>query len=368
MAVPFGDEDLNGDLFFDLGDGEKLERTPETQIFVPQGFIPQCQMGEKLEMTQAQFEDAMIGNLMLVHAFDGALPLQVKCEAAYLRVLVIRAGLVNPNWNPGELHIKEVEARHGNVTGQVENDANALLGGDPRDANIWNVHITEQRRSFLRKNFAVLVSMVALHFRQRAHHYLEESGEYYNKLWQKCLLSEADRPVNWRVISRVALHAIPPLVLDDALLYYVDHNRVPGAIVKRAYCAPAGAAVYPALLRGWEDVSGVFQQFRRGREDLEDDLKIIVARVISRDRKARWERSLNANLYGVARVRDHEEHYSALSALVKGVYGAYAADAPLNDSQALQRVSGNAPVLCGVAGAAAKTLFDKNIPLLLPDA
>jgi hypothetical protein len=168
----------------------------------------------------------------------------------------------------------------------------------------------------------------------------------YVGLWKKCLKSEDNPGLTWKVIAHDALHAIFPVVLDNYWQKVVTDGMVAGALAKRFDSAPAGVAAIRAVYTGSQDlcmaIPGMRDRFKSHFDKLDE--------MIDNMRVNRWAGSINRRYYGAGRLDFDEHEFGAIASVVYHALNTFAADSPLLKSNALKRVKDNAPITGGIMG------------------
>ena len=81
--------------------------------------------------------------------------------------------------------------------------------------------------------FTHIVCMIAYTFRAKGHNFLDSYQKGYTDLWAKIRTQDRDFRCTWAQISTVALHSIPPIVLDKFWSLSVKQSRCAASLQLR---------------------------------------------------------------------------------------------------------------------------------------
>lgn len=330
---------LNGVFHLEGATGEPEENRPEYTVVYPHigQDVPMPRWvadEENGDMPAGRAESFM---LMQYNALAEAVqdPL-TRLKIAYVRLWAANAGLFDPASNAEAFFCRYNQSRMATAA-----EAAALHGMNIADdvvnaANQW----ADERR----KDFADMVCLVAFMFRQRGHHYMADLEQRYIQLWKNCQRDEENPGLAWVHIATHALHAVYPIRLDEFWKFCVENSYCRGALKKRYHCAPAGAALWPALETAWTDlaaaVPGVTDRMQQVKADLDEAL--------AQARAHRWAGSVNRNRYNAPAITVPEERVAALAAVALSMLRVFTPDHELTRSEALKRTARNAPIIGGV--------------------
>ncbi len=105
----------------------------------------------------------------------------------------------------------------------------------------------------LTTQFTNIVCLIAYQFHSKGHHFLDSYQENYDKLCGKIKGDSAPLRATWAQISNVALHAIPPIILDKFWEYSVQTSRCAPSLQLR-WEVPAAGNVAIYTIPGWKDI------------------------------------------------------------------------------------------------------------------
>jgi len=338
MALQLGNEDLNGECFVIGAEGE-VETEEASQILWmpldnarPQNWAHGQSLAEAQGVTNAQANPYLTSVLWLnykalIAPAIGRNP-RDAFRISYLRMLVVREGLVDPNAIPNSHHARYNLARFAQ---QNQDDQPPAANPDGADAN-W------MRNARLK--FTNMVCITAYFFRVRGHHFQDSFEDRFKGVWRKCLYNEDEPGLRWEFIARDALHAIFPDDLDDYWVTSAENSACAGALVKRVESAPAGVAGVAALRRGLDDITMILPKV----VELVPDAIIHLKQVEDKIAAHRWNGSVNRRFYGAEVVRVDESRLGSLAAVIIAALEQFAGNNPLSRSNALKRIAANAPL------------------------
>jgi len=349
MALNLDDEDYNGECFV-LGSEGELEEEELSQIlwFPPDADRPigwaYTQTLEEANLGDGSNSDVYLNrtlwlNYNWIRANQGHIGERDAFRIAYLRMIVVREALANPNETAAGHHARYNLARFRSGTMSHAAPAAAPAGSDAD----W--------RKALRKRFTNIVCITAFFFRVRGHHFQEGFEERFKAVWRKCLYDEDDPGLRWEYVARNALHAIFPDDLDDFWRFAVGASRCAGALIKRFDSAPAGVAGVSAIRRGVNDISMILPRVPNLVPDAVEHL-VELESVI---KTHRWAGSVNRRFYNAPQVRIDESKLASLAAVIMAGLEQFAPNNPLSRSAALRRISANAPITGAVVARLIQT-------------
>jgi hypothetical protein len=185
----------------------------------------------------------------------------------------------------------------------------------------------------------------------RGHHWLPEMDSKYAGLWKKCLKEDANAGVEWQHVAHHAVHAIYPGILDDFWKNCADGGKIAGALIKRFDSAPAGVAAVKAVYSGAQDlmmaIPGIKNQYKGHFDELDN--------IMADMRANRWAGSINRRYYNAGPVAFDEQKFGAIASVIYNALNAFAANSPLLQSKALERVANNAPITGGIVARSIAT-------------
>jgi len=336
------DTDVNGFAERDLSGGEFLQPTGNNTVFFQDG-CPSLATGQYLQavvMTRAEASTMLAINYARLVA--GGLPSVPASRIAFIRVMLAQKGLISPRWTTDELSTRYNESVQLN---------NVVVPADEYGAvaqivalNSWGA--ADAVKIALKANLTDIICTLAFVFRTRAHHYKPDLEIVYTRILGRCGIAIADLSITCEQMFTLALHAIPPIVLD----LFWDRCRLQGhcsgALNKRWTSAPAGSAALFAIRTGLRDLTMMFPAIIAKHE------AIALALDAECDylENHRWEGSINHNYYGVPRHAFDENLLSGIISLLLGSLNQFAPNSNLANSPSLIRVGQNAPLTQAVIG------------------
>jgi hypothetical protein len=273
-------------------------------------------------------------------------PPLVHSRVAYLRVLGLVKGLINPNDTAAAHNVSysdiKVEAPGTYVitTGidadgkPIEEDAGDVEIPDWNNDRIW-------RKGVLVK-LTNIVCSIAYMMRVRGHHWTEDSQDKYVNLWRRSMYQEDDPGIEWKYLAHHAFHYVFPDILDTFWKASVDTARCSGTLAKRYQSYAAGTAAIGAVQTGANDVLIVFPQMKEVMADQFAELDRCVNAL--KGSANRWVGSINRRFYNGGELTVDERVLSSLASVVLSALEVSASSSPLRNSLALRRVASNAPI------------------------
>lgn len=344
---------FNGKIGTDKYEGEEMRLHKDNVYLFPHNMPVAANSLEPLAMGNVDeyqpFYTFMYINFL--HLLTVGLPVEAAVLGAYYRYLAVREGLVSHMFEPEVYHVlysETVVLKAKQIADYIEEMGNRLGAGFIAIA-AFGAMLAAVNDEYARADFGDAITIVAFHFRARGHHFLPGSQEVYARLWGKCLKGERSIGIAWDKFATVISHAIFPQILDDYWVTLVSSQKAAGAMMKRVDVAAAGSAIVSVLFATVRDIITVFPAFSSRVAEAYDYL----AEVRTALERNRWGGSVNSQYYGVDRVRIDEARLGAIAASVRSIYQNLAEDSRALDSNALQRVAGNAPVTGAVLGIAA---------------
>jgi len=338
MALLLDNDDLNGECFIVGAEGE-LESEDVTQIlYVPAdtarpGNWPHNTVmptGDAAFQTNANAYLTQVLWLNYNHLLGCPNPVSSRdaFRISYIRMIVVRQGLVDPNATPTSHHARYNLCRF--APGTLAATAPALAP-DGSDA-AW--------RKACREKFTNMVCITGYFFRVRGHHFQSTFEDRFKVVWRKCLYNEDDPGLRWEFIARNALHAIFPDILDTYWVNSAANSACAGAMTKRVNSAPAGVAGIAALRRGLDDISMILPRVPLLVPDAVAHLEAVETALAAH----RWNGSINRRFYNAAQVHVDEGRLGSLAAVILAALDQFAGNNPLAKSNALASVASNAPI------------------------
>ncbi len=172
----------------------------------------------------------------------------------------------------------------------IRNHAN--YGATAAAVTVWVNNNSEKLCGWARQ-FTNIVCLVAYQFRAKGHHYLESYRDSYARLWGKIKGVTEDFGIGWDII---ALHAIPPIVLDKFWEHAYSLSRCAPSMAIRYNIPSAGTAALSTIHTGWADIDNIYAV----QTEIRDMRALYYEQA---DLVNRWRFSVNASLYGQQSVR-----------------------------------------------------------------
>jgi len=348
--VIFDDDDLNGECFIVHGEGENLSPVAGTQVVFSE-HIPRANENGKIRKVPFKTEHLrafLLANTAYLKEADPKISFKDAATVAYLRYLSVTNGLISPDFNPAVSHVSYNDA----IELSTE-EYDALIDTDA-DIGV----LTGSYRANIRDLFTDLVCCVAYMFRVRGHHYLDDMEVRYGRLFDRCLHPQSSLPLSWLHISRYALHAIFPSVLDDFWKYCKDNTFIAGTLAKRFDCAPAGSSGVLGLLKGVKDIQILIPTALT----LSGKQVKLLEEMADKIKADRWCASVNARYYGATRLRIDEDQIGVLASIVLGIYERLAPASELRNAPSIKRLATLAPATGGAIGRiASNTVTDERM-------
>lgn len=349
--------DFNGSCYVEGAEGERMVEQNAYKVFVPDGLSAPNWFDDdknaedhtdvKMVDQEPEAEAIIIHNMRIVR--NACETVEEAFWVSYLRYICICKGWISRHYGHAAHHCSysEVVNDPGLVAVRTEQQIRDEFKALPDD---------EKLEAFRLKVYDY-VALLAYVFRARGHHYLDDTDfeEGLKRVWKRMLYKEEEIPIRFKVGFTLGLHAIFPDVLDKFWVRASGNSRIAGAIAKRLDVAAAGSAVIAALYRGVSDVRVTIPKLPA---DLEDQWTAFT-QVYAHWKSHRWDYSVNARLYGVARIRIREDEFSVLASYVVAVYRAVDDQAPLVGSKALDRNSRANPVTGYIMQRATMQMVDK---------
>lgn len=339
-------EYLNGFAYRDLGVGESFINVATNTCWFPHGVqgIADGQMFEDAGFDRAQMGRILGENYINLRA-AGVDPV-VAIKVAYIRSQIAQTGLISNRWVPATYNVNYLDCN----TGANRVDFNA----DVTNAGGFNyaVNCDANFRNSVKDNLLNVICCLAYVFRTRAHHFTPDILPTYQKMYPKMDFNPAEWGLTIDQINVMALHCIPPNVLDHVWTYCVQNSHCSGTLVKRYNSPAAGTAAFFAARNSIHDLKNVVPSLIELHKDAVDSCEAI-CREYERNR---WTGSINHKYYGVDRRVIDESVLGGLAALTISILTAFDPTAPMLQSPSLKRVSSNAPITTAVIGTALKTI------------
>lgn len=278
-------------------------------------------------------------------------------ELAILRYLCYRNRLIGGGFVPQAYNVRYNDCEVQDPTNAVTTIAiaRADAGAAALEAGVigW-CNANQAQINMITRSFANIVCCVAVIFRQKGHHYLNQAdyNDAYTSLWRKVHKGAGIFASTWAQRSTLGLHAIMPAILDAYWSSMVAKARVAPPLILRYDVPAAGTAAIFALLVGWQDAKHVYGALLQEHHDIADELEALVI-----DCKAnRWRSGINARFYGANTRRLNLARFSAMAGTIVGVYNAVSAGATLLGSQSLLREASGSPLQQDIARSAARAI------------
>lgn len=267
---------------------------------------------------------------------DGVPDQLTRLKIGYMRLWAANAGLLYPGVDPSTHHCRYNQCRVASADEMTQLEEVDLSPGVAEAAVKWAVAH--------RKDFVDMTCLVAFIFRQRGHHFMGDLEQRYSQLWRNCQRDEDSPDLAWVNIATHSLHAVFPDALDNFWRHCVENSLCRGALKKRFNCAPAGAALWPALETAWNDLAAAVPGVINRMTDVKADLESAMLQV----RSHRWAGSVNRNRYAAPLIDISEEKVAAVAAVALSMLKVFSPDHELTRSEALKRTARNAPIIGGV--------------------
>lgn len=351
----WGARDFNGQCYVEGSEGERYVRKDSYVVFVPNGLgAPTWLADGKEDHSNIVIADNVAQQIIAVNMRIVINDCESNLEAfwvAYLRYLCIKNGWISDSYAANQHHCAYRETANDPAGIAVINDEKLaeILVEDffPSNAELEDFRLMVYD----------YVGLLAYVFRARGHHYLDDEKFEASlvKIWKAMQYDENDIPIRFKIGFTLGLHAIFPDVLDTFWLRAANNARVAGALIKRIDVAAAGSAIMSSLYRGVSDIRVTIPKLPA---DLEEQWDHFLA-IHEHWRNHRWDYSVNARLYGVARIRIREDQFSVLASYVVAVYRAIDDNAALVGSKALERNAIANPVTGYIMQRATLQMIDK---------
>jgi len=347
--LDFLEEALNGHNYIGSQEGELLEQSDDTTIYINAGLVT---ANKPLEVVKNAKEESLKfimlnATTIITNANKDPSLSDVKNAiiVAFHRLCAIEAGLISEKFDHKTYYVNYNEAKRV--------DENKLA---PK-VTIVDVmkYLTKDVVEFIVHTFTDRVCLVAYVFRVRGHHWTEHLEELYKRIWDKCRYPADKVYIPWRLIARAAYHAILPVILDDYYAECYRTGKVNGALLIRFESAPAGSAGPHVLAQGVRDL----QMVAPGIKAQLDESMVKLDMILNELKKHRFNGSVNARYYGASRVAIQEKELGAVAATILAALEGLASDAPLAKSNALRRIANNAPITGAVLGKAISKISDR---------
>jgi len=328
--------DLNGDHYLGLQEGEVLVSTRPNTVYFPDGMKVAHTKFDKPEITQDEADLFIAINFAMLKAEkrNGADMFTDHQAAiiAYHRLVAVKEGLISPDFVAANFNVNYTETFR---LDKAATDKFALP-----DKNKISAVLTPLIQKEIATTFTDRVCLVAFVFRARGHHYTADYEDLYDRIWKKCRYDPLKLHISFQHLATNALHAIFPSILDDFWSDSVTSMHANGALAKRIDVAPAGSAGPYVLRQGIEDLAMIAPGIRTRLRDAVAYLD----RVLVELAKHRFAGSVNAKYYGTAKVKFDEKQLSAIAATIVSAIDGLTEDAPIGKSPALRRIASNAPI------------------------
>lgn len=344
-------DDINGDPFLGLMEGEDLIEMPANVYLIPHG-VPQA--NAPLEKVALTVDQAM--SIIIFNAFASKTA-EIRDDQAwmigYSRMLAIRHGLVSTKFLPGDFKVNYSEVSQLTAEDSVKISDRATKAGFTFATLAEG--LSDNVKKELRKSFVDRVCMVAFVFRARGHHWTVDYDALYARVWGRTRIDQSWLHLPWKLIAINCFHAIYPIVLDQAWVTWVNENKVNGALAKRLDVAPAGSAGPFVIQQGLTDLlmiaPGLSVRFS-------DELKFLNDEIVKHS-NARWYGSVNARYYGAIRGVFDERRLSSIAATIIAAVNNLTPGEPIGESPALKRIAKGAPITGAVIGRAIRNVSDR---------
>lgn len=335
-------EDLNGDHYLGLQEGETLERhSDNVYMFLSSTPMPQNPL-DRVDFTEDQASDFLRINFAKLkkYVLNGTDKYtdQQAAIISYHRLLAVQEGLVSPVFVPGNFHVDYAEVKIVDTKDPVPKD------NDDKIKAVLTVDVQET----ISETFSDRIALVAFVFRARGHHYTKEYQDLYARVYERCRYKLSDLHISFEHLATTALHAVYPVILDKFWQDGVENGHVNGSLSKRFDVACAGCAGPVVLRQGIEDLAMVAPGIR---DRLAEAVHYLDG-VLNELKEHRFAGSVNARYYGVKKVRFDEKRVGAIAATIFAALQNLTEDAPLGKSPALKRIADNAPITGAVLGRA----------------
>lgn len=355
------DDVFNGDYLKYNTSEEPYDDTPLCLVHTVVGALGKAELMDfsHVALTRREMAALLVRNVAAIQAADNAIVAADACTIAYLRVTALRYGLVSSVWNLAQIHSRYNQcvaptANTITVANMLADDANGLGQAEKQAAvAAINANLNLARRQVLNKVFVELVCTVAFMFRSRGHHYDASYIPRYDAIWKKTASYVHMPVVNWLHVARYALHAIPPIVLDEFWGHCTVDSKISEPLILRYTVKAAGTAIYGVLDVGVRDICAVLPNLKEVLKDSYDQLQEDIKKVEA----DRWNHSINAVYYGGNRTRLNEQNIAAIAAFVRGFLESLNEEHPLKKSPALERVANQAPITGAVLSRVTKQVI-----------
>jgi hypothetical protein len=298
----------------------------------------------------------MIQNIRDIRHAVPAILLNEAATYAWVRFLCLKYGLISALWT-----VEELNCDYNQCTVLVDTPSDAFFADDDdvfaRDQydNFTGV-LTAVPYADINAIFTNIVCCVAFMFRARGHHFKENYLPRYASLWEKLNSSQRLQGLSWERMSTVALHAIPPIVLDRYWRHCATNVLCEGPLRLRINCASAGTAAFVTAMVGLRDLKVTLP----GAVKLMEEEAAYIEETIDHLNAHRWDYSINARFYGANTNRLDESKVGAVAAVIKGVLSAIDEEDDLLKSQALIRIAKLAPITGGVLSTGINTYIQSK--------
>jgi len=349
MALNLVEEDYNGECFVLGSEGEIEEEDYSQVLWLPVAADRPANWPYGISLSNAgltgdvgcrrYLESVIWYNYNWMRANAAHITEREAFRIAYIRMLVVRQGYVDPDAGPAEHNARYNLARYVPATARD-------TASDPAPAGSGN-----EWRASCRKKFTNMICITAFFFRVRGHHFQEGFEERYKAVWRKCLYDEDEPGLKWEYIARNSLHAIFPDDLDEIWRHSVEVSRCAGALIKRFDSAPAGIAGISAIRRGVNDIGMILPRVPNLVPDAVEHLLECENLV----RGHRWAGSVNRRFYNAPQIRIDEAKLASLAAVIMAGLEQFAPNNPLGKSAALKRIAANAPITGAVVARLIQT-------------
>lgn len=340
------DDQVNGDILTVVEEGEVYDDTATCLTFVPADFVVANWPPNfaPIDNGRHKVHIFIATNIHFLTLADPDLNLAQAAHIAYLRFLAVKYGLMSPSYTLDQIHSKynQCVSLADHTCAHIAGENDDIIPQDmyvPIQAAMRN-ELTSANRRLWNRRFYNLVCLVAYMFRSRGHHFQQDYIARYNSLWQKTQTHEIGDNFNWLHISRYALHAIPPVVLDEFWKTAAERGMCDGTLVLRYNCKAAGTAVYGVVQSGVNDIKLVFPKVLDLLEKEVEHIEIVNEEL----QDNRWRHSVNARYYGERRDRLNENAIGAVGSFIRAMMDTLAAESPLLQSPALIRIAKIAPI------------------------
>jgi len=341
---------MNGDLFVANDAGEADEFVAKNAVFFPLSWPTDVKENVPMNPTVAQVTGFFAYNWSYL---TNIIPeVNLRAKTVYLRFLAARLGLMHPNFNKANNRVRYNEA-----VWVTQDTVNSVDVGASSTAMVKAFDaLPEAHRLGLQKQFTNLIGIVAIMFRSRGHHYLDEMADRYDSLWAKNRNAPQDlfKKNEWAHVATTAFHAIFPMILDRVLVNGAALGTLCNPFILRHDGPCAGTAVWYATYAGVANVqtiAGTKNRLLLGQIE-------ILNRVMARLRADRWLGGINRNFYGAAQLDVDVKAIQELVAAVRGMVDPAEIQSTLKDSQALTRTAKQSPIVNAIWAALSHAILD----------